>query len=133
MHDYRQLAMDFMIKVWNKDGVKELNNFITDDFLYESPLTNARGIDWYKDFIESSKIAFSNIDFQIKQAYSRDNTASLFYKFESDHTGIFVGIEPSYKRIGFEAFAYFEFEEDKVRYIRVIFDSLELKNKMLKN
>ncbi len=132
MHDYRQLAMDFLKLTWaeNQDN---LTGRVTDDFLYESPLTNARGVDWYRDFIDSVKIGFSNIEFKFKQVYARDNTACAYYVFEGVHDGAVAGIEANYNKIIMEAFAYFEFEEDKVRYQRVIFDTLELKNQMLKS
>lgn len=132
MHDYRQLAMEFLKQTWceNKCNVP---NWVTDDFLYESPITNARGVDWYKQFVESIKVGFSDIEIRFKQVYSRDNTAAAYYQFEATHSGIVAGIPANYNKIIIEAFAYFEFEEEKVRYQRVIYDVLELKNLMMKS
>ena len=130
MENYQRITLDFIKKTWMEDRLYELFESVTDDFLYESPLTNARGFEWFAKFIESIKSGFSDIDLSFRNIYADENSAVAYYTVTAKHTGVMLGIEPTGKKVQFDAFSYLEFEEGEIRFMRTVYDLFELKTQM---
>lgn len=130
MEDYQRKTLEFIKKTWMKDHIYELFEEVTDDFLYESPLTNAKGFEWFAKYVESVKSGFSNIDLSFRNIYSDEKSSVAYYTVAAKHTGVILGLEPTGNKVKFDVFTYFEFEDTEVRYMRTVFDVFELKTQM---
>lgn len=130
MENYQRQTLEFIKKTWMQEQLFELFESVTDDFLYESPLTNAKGFEWFAKYVESVKSGFSNIDLSFRNIYSDDRSSVAYYTVSAKHTGVILGIEPSGNKVKFDVFTYLEFEESEVRYMRSVFDVFELKTQM---
>lgn len=130
MEETKLKALNFIKCTWEEDCVLEVFETISDDFLYESPLTNAKGFDWFVKYIETVKTGFSNIKINFRKVYADSDSAGAYYTVEAEHTGVVLGLVGTGSKIKFDVFTYLEFDEDVIRYMRSVFDLFELKKQM---
>lgn len=130
MEKYEKDAVSFFQKAWLQEDVTELFEQVTDDFQFESPLTNTRGFEYFVKYVGSIKIAFSNIKLSFKNVYADEKSAVAYYNITADHTGVIMGLEPSGNKVNFDVFSYIEFEDTEIKYVRTVFDLFELKTQL---
>ena len=130
MEDYQAKTLDFIKNTWQRDCIYEIFEAITDDFMYESPLTNARGFEWFAKYIDSIKDGFSDIDLSFRNIYSDNMSAVAYYTVTAKHTGSVMGIPATGKNVKFDVFTYLEFDDNEIRYMRTVYDLLELKTQL---
>ncbi|MFA8343313.1 MAG: ester cyclase [Rhodothermaceae bacterium] len=130
MKNFKRDAQGFIQKTWLQDDITELFEQVSDDFMFESPITNARGFEWFAKYIDSVKTGFSNMNLSFRNVYSDENSAVAYYTLSADHSGVFMGLKPTGKTVKFDVFTYIEFADEEIRYVRSVFDLFELKNQL---
>jgi len=130
MTNLKKEAQNFVEKTWLQNDITELFEEISDDFMFESPMTNARGFEWFAKYVDSIKTAFTNITISFRRIYSDDESAVAYYTLSAEHTGVIMGVKATNKKIKFDVFTYIEFSDNEIRYLRSVFDLFELKSKL---
>lgn len=127
------IAIDFITKFWldyNNEDITEITKFTTEDFRYESPFTDKVNLDWYDNLNQAIKISFSEITLTIKDIFENETKVCLVVNFTAKNTGPIMGHAASNKWVDFDFVDIFEFNDDKICYLRSLYDVTELKHQV---
>ena len=132
MRDLKSKSIEFIKVAWQQDEILNIFELVTEDFTYESPITDKQNFDWFAEYVRTIKASFSNLKIEVKKIFRDENSVCVFYDVIADHIGEIFNIQPSGKTIKFEVVTFLDFEEDLVNEMKSVFDAFDLKNQLIR-
>jgi len=104
-------------EVWNSDGdLDVIDEVVAEDFVYHNPMVRAevRGADGYRELAERFRSAFSDVEMEIEELVSTDETVTTRYTTRGRHTGEIAGAEPTNESIEVTGIVVDHFVDGKI-------------------
>ena len=132
MTDLKSKSVEFIKIAWQQDEILNIFELITEDFTYESPITDKQNFEWFAEYSRSIKTSFSDLKVDVKKIFAEGNSVCVFFDVTATHIGEIFSIKPSGKTIKFEVVTFLDFEDDLVKVMKSVFDAFDLKNQLIR-
>ncbi len=87
-------------EVWNRGNTAAVGEYMSENCVFHaSPLPEVRGVEAYKDLVNSLRGAFPDLHFTIEELITAGDRIVLRYTSQGTHKGKFLGVAPSGRRI----------------------------------
>ena len=114
--DHRDTLMRFYKEVLDNGNIAAVDELTTEDFIEHSypPGTEfPPGRKGVKEFLAALSDAFSGVSVDVHDVVSEGDRAAARVTFHGSHTGEFMGLEPTGKRIEWESIDWVRFDGDR--------------------
>jgi len=111
MTDNKNIAAAFYEEVMNKRNVDSIGNYLTDDFIHNGV---QRGVEGQKQVVEMFLGAFSGLVNTIEISLSEGDMVCVHESWAGVHTGEFMGVKPSHKKVTWSSTAILKIRDGKI-------------------
>lgn len=113
--DIRNLATDFYSRVFNKGDLDALDDFVHPEAVDYNPLPGqAKGREGIRQTIGMYLTAFDSRHADIEEMLVQDDLVVSRLRYSGTHTGDFMGIEPTEKRVETYGLEMVRFRDGKI-------------------
>jgi len=103
-------------EAWNKGNLDILDDFYEANMVYHvSPFPDIVGLEAYKQFIESNRTSYPDLELTIQEIIVEGNTGAMLWTYSGTQEGgsPVLGIPPTGKHVIFKGCAFFHFVDGK--------------------
>lgn len=113
---------DFLFSVWYQHDLDSVDDFVTKDTIVESSYGNATGKNNIKSIVLDWWLGFPKTEQYIHEMHENDTTFVRKWQAECYHDGVFLGYEPTHKKIHYSGTSMYKVEDDRISYYNVTVD-----------
>ena len=100
-------------EAFNKGNLAALDDVIAPDFVYRGAGTEFKGPDGLKQIVTMLRTAYHDFHMVIDDIIAEGDRVAACYTYTGTHTGEFLGIPPTGKRIKVPEAVFYRFENGK--------------------
>jgi steroid delta-isomerase-like uncharacterized protein len=120
----KQIAWRFIDEIFNKENKKEIDGLVTPDFTYHARGEDIKGVEEFKNWIESDRGVFSDVRFTLIDQIAEYGKVATAWIVEGTHDKEFRGIPATHKKFETVGISIFHIENGKIEEVWVIVDGL---------
>jgi predicted ester cyclase len=119
-----QVARRIVEEVWGQGNLNIVEELVAGDFSGQNNLFpgSPRGLEGHRQSVSAFRAAFSELSFAIDQLLAEEDRVALRLSTRGAHTGAFLGISPTNKRVSFGGMLFMRFRNGKAAEAQGIFD-----------
>lgn len=118
---------EFARVVLNDHQLDQLDRFVHEDFVEENPPPGqGPGRDGLRDFLRAFETAFPDLTWTVQNLIAQDDTVAAWSVWEGTHSGEFMGIPATGRRVSVEAWTFDRFRDGRMASSRIIMDQFGL-------
>lgn len=114
MNEPKQLVLDYINSVWNKNDADALMNLTTTDFIYHFGDKLKFDHQGFLKFLSSMYEAFPDWNVKPVQIISENDMVAVQWSGEVTHNGVFHGIQPTGKKITVSGINIYKVKDGKI-------------------
>jgi predicted ester cyclase len=127
----RQAIIDEHVNAENEADVERALKTFHEHPHYEMLGNEVDGEEAVRELLTGLFTAIGGFHYHITATHHADEAVILYGNFTGTHTGVYLGIEPTGRKIDAPAMALFDFDGDRLLNETVIFDNDLLRRQML--
>ncbi len=110
------LVRNYIEDVFGRGNVNALDQFLSPAFVDHNPLTpqQPQGPAGQKQAVTRLHEAFANLHVAVESVISEGDTAAARVTFSGMHTGSFMGVPPTNKRVSWQAMVFYRIANGKI-------------------
>lgn len=118
---------EFARVVLNDHQLDQLDRFVHEDFVEENPPPGqGPGRDGLREFLRAFQTAFPDLTWTVQNLIAQDDTVAAWSVWEGTHSGEFMGIPATGRRVSVEAWTFDRFRDGRMASSRIIMDQFGL-------
>ena len=110
-------------EIWNQGDLAIADELIADDYLSNGRTIGREG---YKQFVAGVRAAFPDLRFTLDDLVAEGDRVAVRYTAQGTHSGTFMGIPPTGKRVTFTGIDLFRIAHGRMAEEWLMFDQLGL-------
>ena len=116
IEDNKNLIRLWIEEGWNKNRNKELAaQVFSKDWVTATPLPDQpKGVEGAMYWVEEYRKVFSDYHFEITHIVADTSFVTYRYEVSATHSGTFLGIEPTNKRVKYSGIAILKIENNRI-------------------
>ncbi|GAA6212330.1 hypothetical protein NBRC116602_20710 [Hyphomicrobiales bacterium 4NK60-0047b] len=127
----KQLVEQFYFEVWNKADESTAHKILSKDFIFRGSLREEKvGIDGFIDYMRSIHKALGDYKCIIEDLIITENRVAAQMVFTGIHQNIFLGYEPTQKRVQWNGAAFFTIQNQEISELWVLGDIDAIKTQL---
>lgn len=107
-----------------------LHQWVHPEYIDHGAIVAKPGIDGFKRRMQALRDAFSEINFKVSAGHANDGFVSFAWELNASHTGIFIGLAGTGRRIAVSGLNMERLEESRIVEHWSQFDALDLKRQL---
>ena len=112
--------------VWNKGKLEAITELFTTDYVNNDPLNHTKGVEAYKNFVKTYRVAFPDCRLDIDEVITARDTVVMRWRYSGTHKGPLEGVAPTGRRVTGTGITISHFSGDRIQEAFVNWDALGL-------
>jgi len=118
---------EFARVVLNDHRVDQIDRFVHEDFLEQNPPPGqGPGREGLQQFLKAFLVAFPDLSWTVQGLVADGDTVAAWSIWEGTHTGDYLGIPATGRRVSVEAWTFDHFRDGRMDSSRIIMDTYGL-------
>ncbi|MFC4543231.1 ester cyclase [Halosolutus amylolyticus] len=115
-------------EIWTEGNLDTIDEIFAEEFVLHDPSTDdePRGRDDYRDYVETYREAFPDVEYEVETVIVEDETAAVRYTACGTHEGEFMGLEPTGDRVSVSGMEMYRVEDGRIVELWTSYDALGL-------
>ena len=122
--DIKQITRQFFDDAYNQGNLEGIDNLVTPSFVYHARGEDVQGIENFKKWIASDRVAFPDMRFTIVDSIAESNKIASTFVVEGTHKQEFRGIPATHKKFETVGITVFHFDGNEIKEAWVVVDGL---------
>ncbi|ELZ18394.1 hypothetical protein C477_10013 [Haloterrigena salina JCM 13891] len=128
MTDNKALVRRDPEEVWTDGDLDAIDEIFAEGFVLHDPSAgdDLRGRDEYREYVETYREAFPDVEYEVEAAVAEGETVALRYTARGTHEGSFMGLEPTGDRVSVSGMEMYRVEDGTIAELWTSYDALGL-------
>ena len=115
-------------EIWTKGNLDAIDETFAEEFVLHDPSSDNTplGRDEYREYVESYREAFPDMEYTVEAMIADGETVALRYTARGTHEGAFLGVEPTGERVEVSGMEMYRVEADEIVEMWTSYDALGL-------
>ncbi len=115
-------------ELWTEGDLDVIEEIYAEEFVLHDPAApdEPRDRDDYRDYVETYREAFPDVEYEVEDVIADGETATLRYTARGTHDGEFLGLEPTGDRVSISGMEMYRVEDGKITEMWTSYDALGL-------
>jgi steroid delta-isomerase-like uncharacterized protein len=122
--DNKRIVQEFLDETYNKGNMKNIDRFVTPDFVYHARGEDVEGIESYNEWVSSDRSIFPDIKITIVDSIAESGKVASAFIVEGTQEKEFRGIPATHKKFETVGMNIFHFQDNKIKEGWVLVDAL---------
>ena len=101
-------------EVWHRGELDRIDDLFAPDFVRHDPGRELHGPEENRQFIRALRAAFPDLHLTVDDQFAEGDRVCARYRFQGTHTGTFLGIAPTQKRMAYSGILIYRVVDDKI-------------------
>jgi steroid delta-isomerase-like uncharacterized protein len=122
--DNKRIVQEFLDETYNKGNMKNIDRFVTPDFVYHARGEDIEGIESYNEWVFSDRSIFPDIKITVVDSIAESGKVASAFIVEGTQEKEFRGIPATHKKFETVGMNIFHFQDNKIKEGWVVVDAL---------
>lgn len=115
-------------EIWTDGNLETIDDLFAESFVLHDPSSadEQRGRDEYREYVETYRAAFPDLEYAVETVIAEDDIAALRYTARGTHEGELLGLEPTGERVSVSGMEMYRVEDGQITEMWTSYDSLGL-------
>lgn len=115
-------------EIWTDGNLDAIDDLFAESFVLHDPSSTGkpRGRDDYREYVETYRAAFPDLEYAVESVISEDDVAALRYTARGTHEGELLGLEPTGERVSVSGMEMYRVEDGRIAEMLTSYDALGL-------
>ncbi|WP_306052487.1 ester cyclase [Natronococcus wangiae] len=115
-------------EIWTDGSLETIDELFAESFVLHDPSSadEPRGRDDYREYVETYRAAFPDLEYTVETVIAEDDIAALRYTAHGTHEGELLGLEPTGERVSVSGMEMYRVEDGKIVEMWTSYDALGL-------